>query len=257
MRPRDSGTVVWVDLTTPGVEAAGDFYADLLGWTLTVAETDMGRYHVAAVADRATAGLMAPGPDEAEPSPAWSVYIGVDDLEHSLARITAAGGVVRVPPMDIPGGARIAVVADPAGAQFVVIGRFAAEELPAPTTPGALHWAEVMSRDPAIARQFYTEVFGWRADTSAAGGMPYTIFAQGDRPVAGLMGMPAEVPAEAPSHWLGYFAVADAEGAVERAEDLGGKVAAGVREVPGGRFAVLEDPAGAVFAVFEPVDASA
>lgn len=69
--------------------------------------------------------------------------------------------------------------------------------------------------------------------------------------VGGLMAMPASVPAEVPSSWLVYFAVANVGEACPRASDIGGVVLEPAHDIEHGRFAVLHDPAGAVFAVSE------
>jgi hypothetical protein len=71
------------------------------------------------------------------------------------------------------------------------------------------------------------------------------------------MAMPPQVPAEAPSHWLVYFAVADIDRAVAATAKLGGAVAQPPMDIEPGRFAILEDPRGAVFAVCEPVNPAA
>ncbi len=61
------------------------------------------------------------------------------------------------------------------------------------------------------------------------------------------MGLPAEIPA----HWLVYFAVASCDETAERVTQLGGRVNMPPADIPGmGRFAVVADPQGVVFAVF-------
>ena len=60
--------------------------------------------------------------------------------------------------------------------------------------------------------------------------------------------MRGQVPDEVPPHWLVYFAVDDADATAEKAKELGGGVAFGPMDIPVGRFAVLTDPHGAVFA---------
>ena len=55
----------------------------------------------------------------------------------------------------------------------------------------------------------------------------------------------------APPHWLAYFAVTSSEGALARVLELGGAVLAGLLDVPAGRIALVSDPQGAVFALFE------
>ena len=56
---------------------------------------------------------------------------------------------------------------------------------------------------------------------------------------------------DAPPHWLPYFTVPSCDGAVARVQELGGEALAGPFDVPQGRIAVVRDPQGAVFGLFE------
>ena len=112
--------------------------------------------------------------------------------------------------------------------------------------PGSVSWVECLSRDPAAARRFYRDLFGWKSAEDSAG---YVVFEFDGERVGGLMAMPASVPAEVPSYWLAYFTVADVDAACTRAAEMGGAVLEPARAIEQGRFAVLQDPAGAVFAV--------
>jgi hypothetical protein len=55
-----NATIGWVDLSTPDIEGARRFYAQLLGWELTTQRTDMGDYTVASAGDRGVAGMTPP-----------------------------------------------------------------------------------------------------------------------------------------------------------------------------------------------------
>ncbi|RMG61620.1 MAG: VOC family protein, partial [Calditrichaeota bacterium] len=57
---------------------------------------------------------------------------------------------------------------------------------------------------------------------------------------------------DVPSHWLVYFAVEDCDATVKTAQSLGGQVLVSPSDIPGvGRFAILQDPQGAVFAIIK------
>ncbi len=247
------GTICWADLGTTDIEGARSFYGELLGWSISGDETPLGTYYIAKVGDRDAAGMMALSPDQRAMGipPVWTTFIYVERLEDTIAVAEAEGGEVLQPPFDIPDNARIAMLADPTGASFALFEGPPEQGLEVFGESGALCWAEVLSRDPARAEAFYGAVFGWKAETSESGGTRYTMFKLDGRDVAGLMAMPAEVPAEAPSHWMTYFAVDDAEATCAKAAQAGGKVLRPATEIGIGRFAVLEDPAGAVFSVFE------
>jgi len=95
-------------------------------------------------------------------------------------------------------------------------------------------------------------VFGW-----SWGGTPEYAEAQvNGRTVAGVMPRPAGMPSEAPDSWLVYFGTPDVDVAADKAKGSGAVVVAGPADIPGaGRFAVLVDPQGAVFALFSPTAA--
>jgi len=65
------------------------------------------------------------------------------------------------------------------------------------------------------------------------------------------MAMGDEMPSDIPSHWMVYFAVADADAAVETVQGHGGTLAIGPLDIPLGRLAAFIDPQGAAFAVIE------
>jgi hypothetical protein len=123
---------------------------------------------------------------------------------------------------------------------------------------GRFAWYELMTTDPKAAEGFYTKVVGWGTEPFPGMETPYTMWMNGKQPVGGLMEIPAEAKAGgAPPNWLLYVAVGDADAAVAKAQSLGGKVETGPQDVPGvGRFAVLSDPQGAVFAILQPSDPS-
>ncbi len=116
--------------------------------------------------------------------------------------------------------------------------------------PGTFCWNELMTDDVQRATDFYTKLFGWEpqvVDMGAASG-PYTLLKQGGRDVGGLMKLPKP---GAPPQWLSYVAVEDVDASVARAQTLGAKGLHPPTDIPQvGRFAVLQDPTGAVFAVF-------
>lgn len=244
--PRPAGTVAWVDLSTPDLDGAGTFYRGLLGWSLETSETPLGRYVVGSVSQGTVAGMMAPVPGSAAP-PAWTVFFGTDDIDSTYALAVDAGATGLQAPMEIPGGSRVAVVADPAGA-VVGLMHATSEEGMVWAEAGAVAWVETASRDLVASRSFYERVFGWSAREGTNG---YWSFEHDGDQVAGLMAMPAEVPEEVPSYWLPYFAVSDVDDTCSRATGQGGTVIVPAMTVEAMRFAVVQDPAQAVFGVLQ------
>jgi predicted enzyme related to lactoylglutathione lyase len=119
-------------------------------------------------------------------------------------------------------------------------------------TRGYFVWHELMSTDPSAAIPFYRKVAGWTAQAWPAD-PSYRIWEIKSRQIGGLMDLPDEARrGGAPSSWLPYIGTEDAEVAAWEAQRLGGKVIRDTAAVPTvGKFAVLQDPQGAVFAVLE------
>jgi predicted enzyme related to lactoylglutathione lyase len=248
MTAYEPGTPSWVDLGSPDTAAAAAFYKTLFGWEFQDAGPDAGGYGMLTLNGKSVAGL---GPAQNPGPPYWTTYVSTDDADAAAARVSAAGGTVIVPPMDVMDAGRMAVAADPTGA---VISLWQPNQMIGAAVvndPGAFCWNELHSRDTAAAGEFYEKVFGWKPDTNDMGGMAYTEFKLNDKTIAGMMTMPEMVPAEAPSYWLVYFTVTDCDAAVATATGAGGSVMAPAMDIPIGRFAILADPQGAMFAVIK------
>ena len=120
---------------------------------------------------------------------------------------------------------------------------------------GTFSWDDLATTDAAAAKDFYAGMFGWEMDDGrAAGGGVYTVCHLDGDAVAGLYEMTEEMRATgAPPNWLSYVTVDDADAAVARAKELGGDAVDDAFDVTDlGRMAVLSDPQGAVFAVWQP-----
>jgi predicted enzyme related to lactoylglutathione lyase len=117
---------------------------------------------------------------------------------------------------------------------------------------GRFVWHELMTSDPDAAGKFYTDVVGWSTQPWEGGDGPYTMWMNGEMPVGGVMQLPEEAKAGgAPPHWLPYIGTPDVDATASRGKELGGKVMVQPMDIPEiGRFAVIADPQGAVFAAF-------
>ncbi len=124
-----------------------------------------------------------------------------------------------------------------------------------PHPPGTFCWAELATSDAAGAKEFYTGLLDWQAhDDALPSGGTYTMFTHQDGFVAATYELTAEMKEMGvPTHWLLYVSVDDARAAAARAAELGGTIvkdAFDVHEI--GSMAVLQDPTGAIFAVWQP-----
>ena len=241
----------WVDLSSSDAAGSREFYSRLFGWTIEVSpDPQYGGYAIARIGDEDVAGI---GPAQSPEAPtAWSLYIGAPDAEEVAAKVKAAGGTVVVPPFDVGGQGRMAVFQDPTGA-FISAWQPQAMHGFRSGTRHTFGWAELNSRGIERATPFYNQVFGWTAKTSemGEGAPPYTEFQLGGTSIAGGMEMNPMVPAEVPSYWMVYFNVDDVDGSLAQAVAAGAKEILGAQDFPGGRFAILSDPQGAVFGLLK------
>jgi hypothetical protein len=119
---------------------------------------------------------------------------------------------------------------------------------------GKFVWYDVMTSDMKAAETFYCGVIGWTAKDSGMTGPPYTLFSAGPTMVAGLMTLPEDARAMGvPPCWTGYIGVDDLDAFVGRVKSAGGAIRRPPSDIPGiGRFAVVADPHGAAFILFQP-----
>jgi uncharacterized protein len=111
-----------------------------------------------------------------------------------------------------------------------------------------------MTSDTKSAANFYTKVAGWKTQTWDQN-PSYTMFTAKGRPRAGLMALPEP---NSPLMWLAYIGTPNVEMTARQAEGLGGKVVKKPEDIPTiGRFAIIQDPQGALFVAFTPLQASA
>jgi predicted enzyme related to lactoylglutathione lyase len=129
-----------------------------------------------------------------------------------------------------------------------------------PTTerhnPGAFCWIELATTNQEAAKAFYSSLFGWGAVDSPMGpDMVYTMFNLGGRGVGGgFTLMPDMIAHGVPPHWMLYVQAESADDAVAKTTATGGKVLNGPFDVMDfGRMAILQDPTGAPFAVWQPM----
>jgi predicted enzyme related to lactoylglutathione lyase len=242
----------WYDVMTTDTAAAQAFYADVVGWQMQDAGAPGMPYTILAVDGMGVAGLMPIPSEAAGARPCWMGYIHVEDVDAMAERVKDEGGAIHRPPFDVPGVIRIAVVADPQGAVFMLGQPLSTEARPMPPagSSGTIGWNELYALDAATAFGFYETLFEWtRGDAIDMGPMgAYQMFLTGgEMPAGGMMTKPAEVPN---AFWNYYINVVSVEAAAARIKAGGGQVAMGPHEVPGGQWVLQAfDPQGGFFSL--------
>jgi uncharacterized protein len=120
---------------------------------------------------------------------------------------------------------------------------------------GSFCWIELATSDQAAAKNFYQALFGWTPNDNPMGPNDfYTIFKLNGRDAAaGYTLRPDQRAQNVPPHWMLYIAVANVDASAAKAPQLGGKVIAGPFDVmDAGRMAVVQDPTGAYFCIWQP-----
>ena len=117
-----NGTFCWNELATTDVEAAKQFYTELLGWKLKEGQAPAPMvYNEIVVGDRHIGGIYQMGKEFGDAPSHWMAYVAVEDVNASAERVAELGGKVRVPPTDIPHVGRFCVITDPTGAALALI----------------------------------------------------------------------------------------------------------------------------------------
>jgi predicted enzyme related to lactoylglutathione lyase len=251
------GTFSWPELSTTDQKGAVAFYRGLFGWDLNDVPMGPGdTYSIFQMRGQEVGAAYTMRPEEKQGGapPHWNSYVTVKKVDEAVQKARELGAKVFAPPFDVMDAGRMAVLQDPTGAVFQVWEAKRSIGAKILAEPGALCWTELTTTDTNAAEKFYTQLFGWTPKHNAPGApMEYTEFSVNGTPSIGMMAKPKEMPAHIPSYWMPYFMVKGVDASAAKAKELGGRAMVGPQDIPGtGRFAILTDPQGAMFAVFEP-----
>jgi len=254
------GTFSWFELATTDQDAAKRFYGALFNYEIFDSPIGPDEVYTLLKLQGRDAGALFKMSEKNYPPgtpPHWMPYLSVESADQTAEKVKAAGGKVMAEPFDVMEHGRMAVCMDPLGAAFCVWQAKQHSGVAVRGEPGAFAWCQLNapSTGREEAKRFYGEVFGWtyRDDPMAMGDSYTTWLGQeggtGQSQVRGGM-MPIPPGVQAPAHWLIYFASDDVDESAARARLSGGQIMVPGTDIPGmGRFAVLQDPQGAFFAV--------
>jgi len=249
-----AGEFCWIELGTTDQAAAKQFYGSLFGWKPN--DMPMGPGEVYTIfqlegRDCAAGYTLNPQRQPGVP-PHWMVYIAVDSADDAVARVEEAGGTVLLAPFDVYTAGRMAVLQDPTGGTFSVWQAKDSKGTGIEGVDGTLCWADLMTGDLEQARKFYAEVFGWAITPGPNDPSGYLHIKNGDKFIGGMP--PGGLRPGVPPHWMAYFQVSSCDASVEKAKGLGARVYFGPETMENvGRWAVVGDPQGAGFSVFQPM----
>lgn len=251
-----AGAFVWIELGTTDQAAAKNFYGSLFGWKAN--DLPMGpdeHYTIFQLDGRDTAAAYTIRPDMSGGAPPnWMPYISVDSADDAAARAGQMGGKVAAPPFDVFDAGRMATVQDPTGATFSLWQPKNNPGIGIAGVDGTLCWADLMTTDGARAKEFYAVLFGWDIAPGPNDSSGYLHIKNGEAFIGGIP--PVGPQPGVPSHWLLYFLASDCDNTTAKAKSLGGNIYYGPTTMDGvGRWSVVADPQGAVFAIFQPKSA--
>ena len=252
------GTFCWAELHTNDQRGAEAFYGRVFGWTpvdLPIGPDQF--YTMFQLEQREVGAACALGQDQMEQgvAPHWMLYVAVENADAAAGKAESLGARILANPFDVFDAGRMAVVQDPTGAIFSIWQAKTSIGIRLAGVPATLCWADLATPDQPAAEVFYRSLFGWELTSGEVHTGYLHIINRGEF-IGGIP--PAEALHGALPHWLLYFLVAQLEPALEQVAQGGGTIVVPVTEVEKvGRFAVVQDPQGAFFALFEAGDQDA
>jgi uncharacterized protein len=244
------GTFCWVELSTTDQDAAKGFYGQLFGWESDDRPVGEGSvYSMQLLAGRQVAAIAGQpqAQRDAGVPPLWNSYVWVDDADGTADRAARLGATVHAPPFDVLQAGRMAVITDPQGAFFMLWQPNEHRGAQLVNAPGALVWNELQTTDLDASSGFYSGLFDWAIEPFPESPEPYLSIRVGGANNGGIR----KLAGPAPPSWLVYFGTEDLDAALAKVGELGGGTVAGPIDIQIARIAVVHDPQGAVFALYD------
>lgn len=256
------GDPVWVELKTPEVDASAEFYRAVFGWELKPSETSPEGYYTATLADGTIVGGIASALDqdtgETIFETEWNVFLAVDNISETTARVPLAHGRILVSPMKMDSAGSLSIVEGPCGAMLGLWQCGEAERFDMGPAHGQPCWFELMSTNFESSLTFYKQVLDWDyhyisregtmiAEPKEDARYRYAVNGDTGDATVGVRDAASILDEDTGSHWRLYLAVDDMEETIASVEKHGGRVLEGPRDAPFGVRAVIEDPQGARF----------
>jgi len=240
------GSFCWIELGTSDAKAARDFYTNLFGWTVN--ENDMGSmiYYIFQKSGKDCAAMYQIDEKQQGMPPNWATYVAVASADESAEKAKSLGANLMMPPFDVADHGRMCFMSDPQGAMFAIWQAKSHIGVGIRDEANTLCWNELHALDLDAAKKFYPALFGWTVKDSP----DYTEWHLDGRGIGGMI--KSHAPEGAPSYWIPYFMVDDCDATVNKAQAGGAVIYVPPQDIEKvGRFAVLADPQGAMFALIK------
>ena len=247
------GKVIFVELVTPDIASAKQFYAGLFGWTYQDIQADGTEYAEALLDGRPVAGLIHRDvPAGEHRQPVWRSFFAVSDVDAAVKVAQQNGAKVLFEPHNIPDRGREAVLADPQGAVFAVLASSSGDPFDELAEPGEWIWSSLHTSDPDTDAAFYQTLFDYVVfELPSKKSNQHLLLASDNYARASANTLPANKPNAHP-HWLNYVRVEDAVSMTAKVVALGGRVLVEPHmDRHGGKVAIVADPQGAPFGLLE------
>jgi predicted enzyme related to lactoylglutathione lyase len=249
-----TGKVIFLELITPDLSGSETFYGALFGWRFQETQIGTRRYAEASLDGHSVGGLIqrdVPIGDRRKPS--WLGFISVPDVDAIKRQAVALGGKVLHAPRDIPNRGRDAVLADPKGAVFGVLHSTSGDPADELVDPGDWIWTSLLTPDPDHDAGFYQSLFDYDVFEVASNptASQHLVLSTEKYARASVNSLPP-AKQQVHAHWLNYVRVDDAVATARQITNLGGHVLVEPHlDRHGGRIAIVSDPQGATFGLFE------
>ncbi len=249
-----TGKVIFLELITPDLAGSEAFYGALFGWHFQETRIGTRRFAEASLDGHPVGGLIQrefPIGDRRKPS--WLGFISVTNVDAIKLQAVALGGKVLHAPRNIPNRGRDAVLADPRGAVFGVLHSTSGDPADELVDPGDWIWTSLLTPDPDHDAGFYQSLFDYDVFEVASNptASQHLVLSTEKYARASVNSLPS-AKQQVHAHWLNYVRVENAVLTGQKITSLGGRVL--VEPHPdrhGGQIAVVADPQGATFGLFE------
>lgn len=208
-----------------------DFYSKVFGWEFDLGTADMGYYSIARSNGEPVLGIG----EQADGRGVWVTYFTTEDIQAAVEDVTANGGQVFFPPIQIMTLGWMSLVMDPTGAVHGLWQPIDFQGFGVMYEPNSLGWFDHVSEDTDSASTYYQAVLD--ANSMSEGGMK--ILTRGEQWFASISHGNKE---EQSPQWMPVYVVDSLDRIKSVVRELGGEIVVEEMEVPGSVISIFREP---------------